>query len=179
MRRELKSIEYLAIICIALVLGSCTAKSDKKKAAADSLALKSKLSEDNLKGTFEYIEPIDKAFIRIVIKLDKNKDSLSGDFLGGVYLKKSDTGEFSDPNVLAECKLNGFIRKKKIIEMQMKLTKVDRLKKDAPDLPGLLNLSKDVSTVWIFTLEDGILVSQNGTVKSDGSLARFFWKRIK
>jgi hypothetical protein len=178
MEHKMNSMKYLIVICIVIMLGSCTGKRNGNNEAMDSVALKSKLSDDNLNGTFEYSQPADKGFIRIVIKMKKSNDSLSGNFLSGLYMKKSETGEYSEPAALAECKIKGLIRKKKIIEMQMKLTKDDRLQKDAPDLLGMLNISKDVTTVWIFTLEDGTLVSQNGTVTPDGTIARYFWKKV-
>lgn len=166
------------IICLVVMFGSCTRKGDSNKVTVDSVALKSKLTDNNLNGTFEYSQPTEQGFIHMTIETNKRGDSLEGKFLGGIYLKKSDTGEYSGPSVLAECNLIGIIKKGKIIEMQMKVVKIDRMKKEAPDFLGMMNLSREVSTVWIFSLDNGTLVSQNGTLDG-GTLVKHVWKKIK
>jgi hypothetical protein len=172
------SIKKLVFICILVLFGSCGKRGDSNKAAVDSVALKSRLTDDKLNGTFEYTQPADQAFVHITIETKKRGDSLDGRFLGGIYLKKSEEGEYSEPSILTECKIVGFVRKGKVAEMKMKVTKVDRLKKNAPNFLEMMNLSTEITTVWIFTLDNGTLVSQNGTVEN-GVPVKYVWKRVK
>ena len=163
---------------VIVLMESCSRKGDSHKDnKPDSLAQKV-----NLNGTFEYSEPIDESYLYFKIEMSRNGDSLSGQLWGGVYLAKADTGGFTNPTVQVVCAIKGMI-KDDAIEMQLVVTKTDRLEEDAPDLLGMMNFpdldTNVTATIWVFNYENGALVSQNGLLMPDGKTpVKFIWEKL-
>jgi hypothetical protein len=176
--------KYLMFGLVIVLIGSCSRKGDNNsKSKLDSAVQKTKLSDQNLGGTFEYSEPIDESYLYFKTEMNRNGDSLKGQLWGGIYLAKSDAGGFTNPTVLVECAIKGMI-KDDAIEMQLLVTKTDRLEEDAPDLLGMMNFpdldSNVTATIWSFNYENDALVSQNGLLMPDGKTpVKFVWQKIK
>jgi len=183
MRNKMIFTKYLMFGLVIALVGSCSRKANNNNESnLDSQAQKTKLLDQNLNGTFEYNEPIDESFLYFKIDLKQNGDSLSGKLWGGIYLAKSDEGGFTNPTVLVECALKG-MTKEDVVEMQLVVTKTERLEEDAPDLLGMMNfpdLDTDVTvTIWAFNYENGALVSQNGLLMPDGKTpVKFIWEKL-
>jgi hypothetical protein len=184
MRNKMILTKYLVFGLVIALIGSCSSKANNSKEnKPDSLAQKTKLADQNLNGTFEYSEPLDESYLYFKIDLKQNGDSLSGKLWGGVYLAKSEENGFTNPTVLAECSVKGMI-KDDVVEMQLVVTKTERMEEDAPDLLGMMNfpdLDTDVTaTIWAFNYENGALVSQNGLLMPDGKTpVKFIWEKLK
>ena|SRR6478736_1166767 len=183
MRDKMIFTKYLMFGLVIVLIGSCGRKANNNNESnLDSRAQKTNLSEQNLNGTFEYSEPIDESYLYFKTDLIQNGDSLNGKLWGGVYLEKSEAGGFTNPTVLVECTAKGII-KDDAIEMQLVVTKTERLEEDAPDLLGMMNfpdLDGDVTaTIWAFDYENGALVSQNGLLMPDGKTpVKFIWEKL-
>ena len=183
MRNKMIFMKYLMFGLVIVLIGSCSRKVDNNnESKPDSLVQKTKLSEQNLSGTFEYSEPIDESYLYFKIEMKQNGDSLNGQLWGGIYLAKSDAGGFTNPTVLVECTVKGMI-KDDTIEMQLVVAKTDRLEEDAPDLLGMMNFpdldTKVTATIWAFNYENGALVSQNGLLMPDGKTpVKFTWEKL-
>ena|SRR6478609_6498901 len=183
MRNKMIFTKYLMFGLVIVLTGSCAKKaSNNNEGNQDSLAQNTKLSGESLTGAFEYSEPIDESYLYFKTELTQNGDSLNGKLWGGVYLGKSEAGGFTNPTVLVECTAKGII-KDDAIEMQLVVTKTERLEEDAPDLLGMMNfpdLDSDVTaTIWAFDFENGALVSQNGLLMPDGKTpVKFIWEKL-
>ena len=169
-------IKHFLVILVIFLLGGCS------RNAKNTEAQKGKLTDQNLSGTFEYTEPIEDSYLHFKIEMGQEGDSLKGRLWGGIYLAKVAEG-YTTPNVTVECVLKGIIRED-VIEMQLAVTKTDRLEEEAPELLGMMNFpeleSKVAATTWGFTYENGSLVSQNGLLMPDGKTpVKFIWDKIK
>jgi hypothetical protein len=183
MRYKKIFLECILLVSCCVSFESCTRKTDPNGThKPDSVAQSTKLSDQDLSGTFEYSEPIEESYLYMKIAMGQHGDSLNGQLWSGIYLTKSNAGGFTNPTVLVECSLKGV--KKDNIEMQLRVTKTSRLEEDAPDLLGMMNFPElDTSvtaTIWAFNYENGALVSQNGLLMPDGkSPVKFIWEKIK
>ena len=177
-------MKYFLIGIVVVLIGSCSRKTDNhNENKPDSSTQTQKLSDQNLSGTFEYSEPIDENYLYFKIETSRMGDSLIGKLWGGIYLAKSNAGGFIDPTVLVECAIKGVI-KDDAIEMQLVVTKTDRLEENAPDLLGMMNFpdldGNVTTTIWSFDYENDSLASQNGLLMPDGKTpVKFIWKKIK
>jgi len=184
MSHKLNFMKYFLLGIVVVLIVSCSRKGDKDNGGKqDSLTQMTRLSDQNLNGTFEYSEPIDDGYLYFKIEMGKEGDSLKGQLWGGVYLAKSEAGGYTNPNVLTSCVLKGVI-KEEMIEMQLTETKTERMEEDAPDLLGMMNFPEldapVTATIWSFNYENGALVSQNGLLMPDGKTpVKFYWEKIK
>ena len=183
MRNKIVFLECILLVSCGVSFESCSRKTDPNGGHnPDAVAQSTKLSDQDLSGTFEYNEPIEESYLYMKIAMVQNGDSVNGQLWAGIYLAKSNAGGFTNPTVLVECTLKGV--KKDVIEMQLTVTKTNRLEDDAPDLLGMMNfLDLDTgvtATIWAFNDENGALVSRNGLLMPDGkSPVKFIWKKIK
>ncbi len=184
MRYRAISMKYFLFLFLVVLISRCTKKTGTgDRSQQDSLARNINLSPQYLSGTFEYSEPIEESYLYLKIEMKPDGDSVKGHLWAGIYLAKSSGSGFSDPTVLAECSLKG-IRNYNSIEMQLTVTKTERMEEEAPDLLGMMNFpdldSNITATLWAFTYEQGTLVSQNGLLMPDGkSPVKFVWEKIK
>src|SRR5258705_11427873 len=184
MRYKIIFLEYILLVSSIVGFEGCSRKTDANGGLkADSLAQSSTLSDQNLSGTFEYSEPIEESYLYLKIEMGQHGDSLNGQLWAGIYLAKSNAGGFTNPTMLVECSLKG-VKKDDVIEMQLTVTKTDRLEEDAPDLLGMMNFpdldTSVTATRWAFNYENGALVSQNGLLMPDGKTpVKFMWEKIK
>lgn len=178
------SLKYVLLTFLVALMSQCARKADPAEGIQqDSLKQKTVLAGQYLNGTFEYSEPIEDSYFYLKAEMKPNGDSISGRLWAGIYLSKSDESGFSHPTVLTECTLKG-IRNDNAVEMQLTVTKAERMEEEAPDLLGMMNfpdLDSDVTaTLWSFAVEQGALVSQNGLLMPDGkSPVKFVWEKIK
>jgi len=171
-------------LLFVVLLSHCHKKPDTSVGIQqDSLSQKVNPSGQYLNGIFEYSEPIEESYLYLKIEMKPRGDSVNGRLWAGIYLAKSDASGFSQPTVLTECTLKG-IRNDNTIEMQLTVTKAERMEEEAPDLLGMMNFpdldANVTATLWAFTYEHGALVSQNGLLMPDSkSPVKFVWKKIK
>jgi hypothetical protein len=183
MRHKIVFLEYILLAVGVMALEGCSRKADTNGARkADSVAQNTRLSDQNLSGTFEYSEPIEESYLYLKLEMKQTGDSLDGQLWSGIYLAKSNAGGFTNPTVLVECSLRG-VKKDNPIEMQLRVTKTNRMEEDAPDLLGMMNFPElDTSvraTTWALNYENGALASQNGLLMPDGkSPVNLFGKRL-
>ena len=184
MRHKVVFLEYILLVIGVWSLEGCSGKTDTNGVhKADSLAQSAWLSDKNLNGIFEYSEPIEESYLYLKLDIEQHSDSLDGQLWAGIYLSKSNAGGFTNPTVLVECSLKG-VKKDNAVEMQVTVTKSNRVEEDAPDLLGMMNFpeldTNVIATLWMFNYENGALVSQNGLLMPDGkSPVKFVWEKIK
>ena len=183
MSHKIVLMKYFLQFAVIVLLVSCSRRSNEQGEVERDSVTKAMSSDENLNGTFEYSEPLDESYFYLKLEMQKKKDSSLGHLWAGIYLSKSEAAGYTNPGALAECELKGILGKEPD-EMQLTLTKSERLEQDAPDLLGMMNFpdldSMVTATIWSFSFEKGVLTSKNGLLMPDGNTpVKFVWTKIK